>query len=575
MKSIRKKKRSNKKTRKNNANRIKKISPSLFKKYVNMSPFELKNILIILAKEKGIKTMLNAGRGNPNFYNNFCRKIFAKLQSACLKIEGKKGYLHDLNVYPTSEEYNYETQLKKHTQSWPNREKTFFYSYMKYLKDIAKKEKLDENFIFHDIVLSTLGCFYPSPPRIQPHLEIVARRFLYDLVLTENTNQKSNNISMASKLKLKPNDFNVFATEGAAAGILYIFNSLKENFLLNPGDTIALITPIFSPYLEMPKLADYDLKIVELKCNPNTDYSLDDEEINKLKDKKIKALFMVNPANPAAFALPRSNIDKIGHIVNTVRKDLIVLSDNVYAPFTDNYNSFMLTCPLNTIEVYSLSKYFGTTGWRLGLTMIAKNNRFDFLLKNLSKEKKKKLNDRYKMASITPEKISFMERLVLDSRQVAEGHVGGLSTPQQTLIGLFLFYYLSDKDGVYKNEIHTLLKTRIEKLYAHVNTKPSITINSTNYYTLLDIPQITENLYGSKAREYLTSNYEYLEFLFHLAKKYQVVLLPGLGFGATKWRIRVSLANLETEKYSKISVALAKCIEDFVKQDKSIKLIKH
>ena len=572
VKTLRKKtkrKKSNIQRKKSNTKKVLyKVPKKLFEKYKNMSPFELKNILIQMAKEKGESTVLNAGRGNPNFFNIFCRKVFTKLQHACLQIKGKKHYLHDLNVYPRTDEYNYEVQLKKQAKSWSSREKTFFNNYINYIKTLSKSEKKDVNFIMHDLVLSTLGCFYPSPPRIQPHLELVSQRFLFDLVLTENQNDNPNHtVSMASKLKLKPNDFNVFATEGAAAGILYVFNSLKENYLLNSGDTIALITPIFSPYLEMPKLSDYGLKIVELKCNPDTNYSLDDDEINKLKNKKIKALFMVNPANPGAFSLPRSNIDKIGYIVNTERKDLIVLSDNVYAPFTQNYNSFMLTCPLNTIEVFSLSKYFGTTGWRLGLTMLAKNNRFDTLLKNLSQEKKKKLNMRYKIASITPEKLTFMERLVLDSRQVAEGHVGGLSTPQQTLIGLFLFYYLSDKNGTYKNEIHSLLKTRIEKLYKHLNTAVSITPNATDYYTLLDIPQITENLYGKSARHYLTFNYEYLEFLFHLSKKYQVVLLPGLGFGATKWRIRVSLANLETEKYTEISIALQKCIHDFVKKN--------
>ena len=42
----------------------------------------------------------------------------------------------------------------------------------------------------------------------------------------------------------------------------YLFKSLKSNRLLNAGDTIALGTPIFTPYLEMPHLEDYDLKIV-------------------------------------------------------------------------------------------------------------------------------------------------------------------------------------------------------------------------------------------------------------------------------------------------------------------------
>ena len=44
----------------------------------------------------------------------------------------------------------------------------------------------------------------------------------------------------------------------------YIFKSLKANRLLHPGDTIALGTPIFTPYLEMTHLEDYDLKVVHV-----------------------------------------------------------------------------------------------------------------------------------------------------------------------------------------------------------------------------------------------------------------------------------------------------------------------
>ena len=57
----------------------------------------------------------------------------------------------------------------------------------------------------------------------------------------------------------------------------------------------------------MPLLGDYRLKIVELKGNPDKQYSLDHTEMDKLKDKKIKALFMVNPANPGAYSLSKDN----------------------------------------------------------------------------------------------------------------------------------------------------------------------------------------------------------------------------------------------------------------------------
>ncbi len=57
-----------------------------------------------------------------------------------------------------------------------------------------------------------------------------------------------------------PGTFGLYAVEGGTAAMCYIFKSLKANRLLNPGDTIAMVTPIFTPYLEMPHLEDYGLQ---------------------------------------------------------------------------------------------------------------------------------------------------------------------------------------------------------------------------------------------------------------------------------------------------------------------------
>ena len=553
-------------------NKVFTLSPKIFREYDILSPFELKNKLISMTTKNTSflknsflnASFLNAGRGNPNFFNTFVRMVFAKLQ---LIVTNASPKLSDtLSVWPLENEMNYTNFFMKELRkssvvSWSKEERDFLSAYLKYL---IKRTKVNGSFnvntVMHDLFLSTLGCFYPSPPQIQPSLELVANDFLYNLVM-------SNGGSHDSGKQLKIDDFECFATEGAAAGILYVFNTLKENFILNPGDTIAIITPIFSPYLEIPKLSDYKLKIIELKTNPAKNYTLDIEEINKLKNKKIKALFMVNPANPAGYSLSKDNIDEIGKIVNTERKDLIVLSDNVYAPFADEYNSFMLSCPYNTIEVFSLSKYFGTTGWRLGLCMISKNNVLNKILLNSPTAIKSKLTRRYEIANLEPGKMPFMERLVSDSRQVAEGHVAGLSTPQQVLIGLCLFFDMYDakvKHSAYKNEIKHILKTRINLLYAPLKTNPNIQPTSTNYYTLINLLDVTENLYGSAARTKLKNKYEYLELLFHLAKKYNTILLPGSGFGTDKWSVRASLANLTDKDYSLIGNNIKLCIGDYI-----------
>ena len=56
--------------------------------------------------------------------------------------------------------------------------------------------------------------------------------------------------------------WNLFAVEGGTAAICYIFDSLANNRLLNPGDRIALMVPEFTPYLELPRLDRYGLDIV-------------------------------------------------------------------------------------------------------------------------------------------------------------------------------------------------------------------------------------------------------------------------------------------------------------------------
>ena len=52
----------------------------------------------------------------------------------------------------------------------------------------------------------------------------------------------------------RPGSFDLFAVEGGTAAMCYVFKSLVENRILHRGDTIALGTPIFTPYIEMPHL---------------------------------------------------------------------------------------------------------------------------------------------------------------------------------------------------------------------------------------------------------------------------------------------------------------------------------
>ena len=163
----------------------------------------------------------------------------------------------------------------------------------------------------------------------------------------------------------------------------YIFKSLKANRLLHPGDTIALGTPIFTPYLEMTHLEDYDLKVVHMRAPQENRFQFTDDEIKKLEDPKIKAFFVVNPGNPTGMAMNKETIGKIAKLVKTKRPDLMLLTDDVYGTFVDDFRSLLGELPHNTIGVYSYSKYFGCTGWRLGVIATHEDNIFDKMIAKL------------------------------------------------------------------------------------------------------------------------------------------------------------------------------------------------
>ena len=106
--------------------------------------------------------------------------------------------------------------------------------------------------------------------------------------------------------------FDLYAVEGGTAAMCYIFKSLKANRLLHPGDTIALGTPIFTPYLEMTHLGGLRPQGREHRGaagEPLPIHAMPRSRSSKIP--KIKAFFIVNPGNPTGMALDKETIAKI------------------------------------------------------------------------------------------------------------------------------------------------------------------------------------------------------------------------------------------------------------------------
>jgi aspartate 4-decarboxylase len=348
--------------------------------------------------------------------------------------------------------------------------------------------------------------------------------------------------------------FDLYAVEGGTAAMCYLFKSLKANRLLFPGDTIALGTPIFTPYLELTHLEDYDLKVVHIGAPQENRFQYTDDEIKKLEDPKIKAFFIVNPGNPTGMGMSKETIAKIANLVKTKRPDLMLLTDDVYGTFVDDFRSLLGELPHNTIGVYSYSKYFGCTGWRLGVIAIHEDNIFDKMIAKLPDNHMKALDKRYGPLTLEPRKLKFIDRIVADSRDIGLNHTAGLSLPQQVMMTMFSLSELMDAKKDYQKACMEIVNRRAWAMFEGLGLADKLSPNPNYdaYYGLVDFEFWARKNIGDEAVEYLKKNVHPLDLAFRLAEAHGIVLLNGGGFEAPEWSMRVSLANLPDEAYDDI-----------------------
>ncbi len=527
---------------------------ALQKRLEQLSPFELKDNLISLAADSAkasTQVMLNAGRGNPNWIATTPREAFFTLGQFAISESRRVWNEPGLGGMP--QKAGIASRLNNYLDKNPK------LAAIDFIRDAVKYSvshfKFNADAFVHELIDGIIGDQYPTPDRVLKHNERIVQAYL-DQEMCANRPPKG--------------QFDIFAVEGGTAAMCYIFDSLMQNKILKKGDGIALATPTFTPYLEIPELERYSFKVTHIDANEMNSgrdrhtWQYTEKEVNKLLDPKIKAFFLVNPSNPPSVAVSPKIMKRIVQIVKTKRPDMVIITDDVYGTFVPGFRSIMAELPQNTIGVYSYSKYFGCTGWRLGAIAVHENNIFDQRLTKLPSKDKKSLNHRYGSLTLNPEKIKFIDRMVADSRQVALNHTAGLSLPQQVQMSLFSLSALMDKDDKYKKLTQSIVQRRYKSLWDGLGVSVAADPLRAGYYCEIDMMVWAEKNYGSDFAKFLKANYEPVDMLFRLAEQTSIVLMDGGGFAGPKWSVRVSLANLDDTAYGKIGRQLAEVAEVYL-----------
>lgn len=149
---------------------------------------------------------------------------------------------------------------------------------------------------------------------------------------------------------------------GAKEGVAHICS-----VLLDPGDVCLSADPGYPVYTSGPLLAD--ATAVHLPLRAELGFQPDLEAIDRQVLEKARMLFICYPNNPTGAVV---DDDFFIRVVDFARRhNIVVVHDNAYADITfDGYvaPSFLETPGAKEVgvELFSLSKSYNMTGWRVG-----------------------------------------------------------------------------------------------------------------------------------------------------------------------------------------------------------------
>jgi len=507
-----------------------------------LSPFQLKDLLIRSARDfsrskAATHNFLDAGRGNPNWVATTPREAFFTLGRFALSESKRIWDEPGIGGMPHADGIG--ERLRRYVaRAGEGLGADLLGRAIDYAVGTLG---FDADAFVHELTDSIIGDTYPVPDRMLVHAEQIVQRYLAKVMCDDRP---------------PPGTFDLFAVEGGTAAMCYVFKSLMANRLLRRGDTVALGTPIFTPYVELPHLEDFALQTVDVAQSATRagfhTWQYPASEIEKLADPRVKAFFLVNPSNPASFAMAPETQAHIVELVRGRRPDLIILTDDVYGTFVGGFRSLAADLPANTILVYSYSKHFGCTGWRLGVVALHADNVLDRQIASLPAADRAALHRRYESLAIDPEQIKFIDRIVADSRDVALNHTAGLSPPQQVQMALFSLFALLDEDDVYERRCRAIIHERLARLAQGLRVPVPPDPLRVGYYVDLDLEVWGRKEFGEDFVRYVQAHRQPVEVVLGLARRHGTVLLNGSGFDGPPWTVRISLANLDADDYESI-----------------------
>lgn len=155
---------------------------------------------------------------------------------------------------------------------------------------------------------------------------------------------------------------------GIVAGIAYALLCLTQ-----PSDKVLVTTPVYPPFLNLPKASGRTLVCSPLKIN-NGRFEIDFDDFER-KAEGCKVFIMSNPHNPAGTVWGTEVLQKIADICE--RHNVLVISDEIHADLTlpghhhVSYSTVSDTAAKHSLTFMAPSKTFNIAGLGSSVCYIA------------------------------------------------------------------------------------------------------------------------------------------------------------------------------------------------------------
>jgi aminotransferase len=142
---------------------------------------------------------------------------------------------------------------------------------------------------------------------------------------------------------------------------------LANMVIVNPGDEVIYPDPGFVSHYAHIKLAQGIPVPIQLKKEHKFGFTAD--ELEQVITDKTKMLVLNSPNNPTGGIIPNKELKRIADVC--IEHDIYVLSDEAYEKFRYDKEKPLFIGSLpdmrdRTISLFSLSKTYAMTGWRIG-----------------------------------------------------------------------------------------------------------------------------------------------------------------------------------------------------------------